>query len=236
MINDNNEHPPLLDNAEPKVTKKTKIIYVLIRASFIIISLIPIILNSFVEFALPATHPTCLIDYLFDSTSIINKYFKENEISRKAILICSNLLVDILLLILSFNWIMFSKSWRVFVSMFAFYLFKIFIQVIFQESIPLGNLWSYPGFPSIFGSYLQTNDSFYATSCGFLTIALLEFWTYKKKKLFFITIPILILDIFTRIILRENYSIDIVSGIILAHFIYSLSVDFSNKYIDKINN
>lgn len=101
------------------------------------------------------------------------------------------------------------------------------MQLIYQERIPEGYLWEYPGFPSIFVSYQKTNDFFFSVEVGFVTIAALEFWEMGNKYLFSFAILVVFVESAVKIILRANYIIDIISGIFLAHFIYIICNEYS---------
>jgi hypothetical protein len=130
-------------------------------------------------------------------------------------------------------WIMFGKSWRVIITLIIFYLFKFFVQTVFQEKVPEGMIWEYPGFPSIMISYLNTNTFFYSTAVGFLLISSLEFWKLKNYYLYSFSIASLVLHILTCNFLRGNYIIDIISALVIAHFIFTLVDEISPKYLDN---
>jgi hypothetical protein len=98
---------------------------------------------------------------------------------------------------------------------------------------PDGYLWEYPGFPAIAISYLKTNDFFYSGHVGLPMILALEF---KKLGcfmcLFWISIFTMLLEAFTMIVTRGHYCIDLITGIIVAHYIYMLVDEFC-KCIDN---
>ena len=216
--------------------RNSRYIYISIRGGFILIALIAIILNSVYGFALPNTHPNCIIDYSLIGTSNVNSYFQNDSLSKQALLIISSLLVDIIMVALGTFWILYGKSWRLIISLITFYACKVLIQLVFQEAVPDGYLFDYPGFPSIMISYAKTNDFFFSAPIGFLIISSLEFWKENNFYLLFLSLSVSILEIMTKIFLRGNYIIDIFSAIILAHFIFLLADDFCSVYLDNIHN
>jgi len=207
--------------------------YIAIRSSIILVGLFGIVLNSIFGYALPSTNVECIVDYTWNFTTSINNYFNDNTESRNLLLIFSNLIIDIILICLGILWILKGTSFRVFIALGSFYIFKFFIQLTFQESIPHDYLWLNPGFPSLFVSYLPSHAFFYSVPTGFLTIAICEFWKTDRKYFSYLTICVLFLDIFNRNVLRANYIIDLLSAVIIAHFIFILSDEFCNKYLDN---
>jgi hypothetical protein len=97
---------------------------------------------------------------------------------------------------------------------------------------PEGFLWDYPGFPAIAISYLRTNDFFYSGHVGMPIIMGLEFKKEGKMGLFWFSIFTCFFEAFTMIVTRGHYIIDLISGIIFAHYFYILV----NEYIGVLDN
>jgi hypothetical protein len=97
---------------------------------------------------------------------------------------------------------------------------------------PEGYLWEYPGFPSLVVSYLKTNDFFFSGHMGLPVIIICELYKMKKFKFICFTLFTLFLEFFTMIVLRGHYSIDLVIGILMAHYCYILT----EKYIHHFDN
>lgn len=203
-----------------------------IRAGLIIVSFILIVLNVIYGYALPNNNVDCIEDLALMSTHKLNEFFHFDKTSAKVLLIVSSLSVDFIMIILGVLWVTKGNSWRVFISLLALYILKFLIQFVFQERIPDGFLWEYPGFPSIMVSYLKTNDFFFCIPVGFLTIAILEFWKIESYYMLASAVLTLFLQIFSRISLRGNYIIDMISAIILAHYIFMLADDYA-PFVDS---
>jgi hypothetical protein len=89
-------------------------------------------------------------------------------------------------------------------------------------SFPDGYLWEYPGFPSITVSYLKTNDFFFSGHVGLPIIGALEFYGEEKMPLACFCMFTCLLEFFTMIITRGHYLIDLICGVIIAHYVYML--------------
>jgi hypothetical protein len=103
---------------------------------------------------------------------------------------------------------------------------------MFQMKYPEGYLWEYPGFPSITVSYLKTNDFFFSGHCGMPILMAMEFRKIKHYKMFIFCLFTCIFEAFTMIVMRGHYSIDILAGIIFAHYIF-IQV---NHYVNHLDS
>ena len=103
---------------------------------------------------------------------------------------------------------------------------------MFQMRYPDGYLWEYPGFPSITVSYLKTNDFFFSGHVGMPILMALEFKMIKHYKMFLFCLFTCVFEAFTMIVMRGHYSIDILAGIVFAHYTYIL-VSYYVVYLDN---
>jgi hypothetical protein len=206
-----------------------------IRAGIIALALVGIILNVIYGFVLPHSEVDCILDYTFIYTSKLNSFFANEQAARNFLLIFSSLCVDLVLVTVGIMWIAFGKSWRFFISLVTIYLFKCLVHFLFLEKIPDGYLWDYPGFPSITITYFRSNDFFFSLPVGFLVICALECWKVRNYYLFSFAIVSTLLEIITRISLRGNYIIDLLSAITIAHYIFIIADEYCPKYIDSLD-
>jgi len=93
-------------------------------------------------------------------------------------------------------------------------------------------MYDYPGFPSLFISYSKFNDFFYSGHCGLPVLCALE--AVKTKNKFILVFAILNMCSvgLVLIVTRGHYTIDIISGIIVAHYLYKVT----DKYIYLLDN
>jgi hypothetical protein len=107
---------------------------------------------------------------------------------------------------------------------------------------PEGYLWENPGFPSLTVSYLKTNDFFFSGHVGLPIIMGSEFLKQDKKFMFWLCIFVCCFESFTMIVTRGHYIIDIIAGVIIAHYsfmivdLYIHVIDDSFVGIDKLRD
>lgn len=204
-----------------------KIVFTLVLGTFIII-------NGVYGFVMPRNPKVqCLDDKLMKLTDPLNDFFANNKPYKNALIITSSVCMDFVTITTALYWLFYTQSWRIIVTVLLFYGCRGIIQFIFQFSFPEGFIWEYPGFPSLVVNYDKTNDFFYSGHVGMPLIAALE-W---RKNGF--TIPAIVcvfvscLEGFTVFITRTHYSIDIIAGIVFAHYFYLISDWLFSTYIDK---
>jgi hypothetical protein len=210
-----------------KVNKKT-----LVKGLLIITLLSCIFLNCLYGFGLPDTDVKCLEDWTHEKTANINKYLHSHMNVTHTITFFSSLCIDSIMLSICFFWVFKIKSWRFLICLLFFYGLRGMVQGLFQMRYPDGFLWSYPGIPSLAVSYLKTNDFFYSGHVGLPIIVACEFFKLKKTFFGFYAIFGCIVEFIVMIIMRGHYIIDLIFGIITAHYIFMM-VD---KYIYLLDN
>ena len=97
---------------------------------------------------------------------------------------------------------------------------------------PPGYLWKYPGIPSMTVSYLRTTDFFFSGHVGLPIIIGCEFYKHNHKLLGHFNMFTCIVEFVVMTIMRGHYIIDLIVGIIIAHYVYVI-VD---KYVHIIDN
>jgi hypothetical protein len=98
---------------------------------------------------------------------------------------------------------------------------------------PEGYLWADPGFFSIAVSYLKTNDFFFSGHVGVPVIIGLEFKNMGIYSMFYFSLFTICFEAFTMVVTRGHYCIDLITGVIVAHYIY-IHVEKNIDYIDKL--
>lgn len=77
-------------------------------------------------------------------------------------------------------------------------------------------------------SYGLRNDAFLAANIGFCLLAFLEFRSINASYLSGFALATLLTECFLVTSLRKNYAIDIVSGLIFAHYLWILAERYSH--------
>lgn len=190
------------------------------------------VINTYNGFALPHGEVECFEDYLFNETKALYKFLLINKYLRNTLLITSSLGIDLIVFTGFLYWVWFSDSWRLIISLALFYSFRGINQQLFAMGFPKEYLWEYPGFPSLFVSYLKTRDFFFSGHVGMPILLGLE-WNRNKKYYFqYVSWFICALEFFTMIVLRGHYSIDLISGIIFSHYFFLIGESYA-KSIDN---
>jgi len=80
---------------------------------------------------------------------------------------------------------------------------------------------------SIYVGYGSTTDFFYSGHVGICLIHFLEFKAVEWFYMSYFSLFTLCLQAFTMVALRSHYSIDMIAGIIFAHYLFILSEKYS---------
>ena len=88
---------------------------------------------------------------------------------------------------------------------------------------PDGYLWDFPGIYSMTVPYGSTNDFFYSGHIGCCMLCFLEFRASKWTHWAYYSLITMIAQAMLMIALRGHYVIDLISGVIFAHYFWMLS-------------
>ena len=191
--------------------------------------------NSLTNFAVVNEDPECIVDKLFDLTTGLNTYFKDNVTSRNILMITVALVLDLSIFLTSYCWIMYGKTWRPLLTLSMFYLLRLICQNLFLMKYPDTMIWESPGFPSFAVSYHKTSDFFFAGQIGIFLVCALELWSFEMKICSIIAYCGVVLHFFMMVVLRGHYFIDLISGLMAAHYFHMMS-DYLSPYLNKIYN
>lgn len=162
-------------------------------------------------------------DELFVKTAWINHYFLINIGKRNILLIICSLMMDVCMLVGLFRFATLGTTWRVIMAGIMFYGFRFFLQDIWFVQYPDGYNWGYPGIMSIFVPYGETADFFYSGHVGICMIMYLEFnkeqWHYWS----YFALSTMSMQFIMMICLRSHYTVDMISGLIFAHYFFMLA-------------
>ena len=183
--------------------------------------------------AFPLREPDCMWDGLFEATSEINSFLGHNEPYRAALLIFSSLLIDALMLTSALRFMFFAKTWRSLLYLLSFYSIRGIIMGMFLMGFPEGHIFSAsPGFPSLTVSYVKTSDFFYSGHVGFAVFGVLENRYYHNRVMMWVAWVAVVIESFTMIVTRGHYSIDVVTGMVFAHYVWTVA-GWVSPFVDK---
>lgn len=203
-----------------------------LRTMFVLAALSFVIVNAVYGFVMPNTNVDCLLDKTFEVTAGFNKYLQNNVFPRHIIIAISSLCVDFVIVYMSIHWALWGKTWRMIFSLAIFYMLRAAVQNIFQMKYPEGYLWENPGFPSLTISYLKTNDFFFSGHVGFPIIIAMECQNLGKTLMSIFCFITCAVEAFTMIVTRGHYSIDLLTGLIVSHYVYIIV----EKHIHIVDN
>ena len=86
-------------------------------------------------------------------------------------------------------------------------------------TFPTDYIWEYPGFYSLTVSYGRQNDFFYSGHLGMCFICSYYLFLHNINWMFALSVIILCLEAFILIVLRTHYCIDLIFGLLSAHYI-----------------
>jgi hypothetical protein len=98
---------------------------------------------------------------------------------------------------------------------------------------PYGQAWDYPGFPSLTVSYYTTNDFFFSGHVGVLTILALDNYTEGRRIMMWVAFVSVVIEFLVMIFLRGHYTIDLVTGILIGHYMWMMSKRLSRP-LDRL--
>jgi len=216
---------------EHNFTHKHRKVLFWVRFGFVFGTVLFTLVNSVFGLLIPSDSVPCVKDYLLDWTEELNTYFRENEPERHTLLIVSSLLVDVLLLHFLVKYLIWGDSWQEPFFIVSFFAFRYCIQQLFHLKYPEGFIWDYPGFPSFAIPYFESSDFFFSGHVGIVSFCALFNYKTKSKLMTVLSVLAVALEFFAMMVLRTHYTIDLVCGILFAHYFWILSGQVS-AYVD----
>jgi hypothetical protein len=179
-----------------------------------------------------------IIDRGFEATQAISDLMLRSKAWISFFEISSSWCIDILFLTMFGTWIWNGESFRLLVTYILFYGVRAFLQAVSVLPYPQGIIWIFPVAPSLVVPFGITSDFFPSGHVGFCIIAAAEFF---KKKWYVLMVLAWIIAIYETIVMisaRNHYTIDLVSGAIMAHYFHGwatiLCSGFGKICIDRI--
>lgn len=222
--NNNNSNPERNSNLRT---------FTITKVCLMLICITLILLNSFFAFALPANILNCSSDTTYIFTRSFYSYFFKEVNSRRMLTFISSIFSDFIFLFYLGYWILKGKSYKPILSFLIIIMLKlVFSNLTFFKNGEM-NIYEDPDYNyiSILENYKNNNNTFFAVDVSFLTIVLFEFRKYKNAFFVYLSLFSLVLLSFTKVVLRANYIVDIISGLILGHYVYIKLSEYFN-FID----
>jgi len=175
----------------------------------------------------PTASYNCLHDVLMDALAPVNNFINSNPFWRDFLQGLSSALLDLSFLITFVPWVMKGTTGRPMYCMGVFYLIRGLTQQIIIIGFPSGYWWYSPGFPSLVVPYGRDSDFFFSGHVGFLMICACENWVVGRKWFFWTAMVMEVYLIFILVSYRVHYSMDIVAGLFISHWVFMVMSHFA---------
>jgi hypothetical protein len=164
----------------------------------------------------------CINDLILLNLFDYTRYISQNLFMRDFMLVFSSALLDCIFIIFCLAFLFRKISYRPIFNFSGFILLKLITKLCTLEKYSINLFKNYDtGFPSIIFSFTK-DEQFISIYPGIVIIIGLSFW--KTSKLFsMICFAFSLLIGICLLLLRANFSIDIIFGILLAHYISLIS-------------
>lgn len=164
----------------------------------------------------------CLYDFGISILTPFSAHLYSHNILRNTLITISSLLIDLLAIGVVVIWIGWGKSWRFVFSAASFYIFRAFVQFVYNMPFPKYYCFFSPGFPSLLVSYLKTNDFFYSGHVAMPLLCGFEYINQKKSFMMLVCIFSSVYQGFVMVSTNAHYGVDIIFGWIFA--LYSTEI------------
>jgi len=160
----------------------------------------------------------CMRDYTFIWTEKINVFLRTRLPLRNAWLIYQGFLMDWIQLSGVYFLHNYYSTYRVVFAFAFFYGMRGYLQNNFILGRMEGFLWFDPGFPALTIPYHDMNDFYYSGHVGSSFMYMWEFYQNRKTKFGHIGLFVHLNMWVLLIAVRTHYWIDMITGLMVAHF------------------
>ena len=166
-------------------------------------------------------------DELLIWTTPLNDYFVQNKVPRDMLLIFCSGIMDLMMISTFARWSLYTPTWRFILACIQFYGERALIQKLWFIEAPPGYAWEYPGVMSLYVPYGTTADFFYSGHVGICVIHYMEYCAIGWRWMSYFTLFVLVSQFFLMTVLRSHYSIDMISGMIIAYWQFVMAEKYS---------
>lgn len=178
----------------------------------------------------------CLEDKAQTWTQPLNAFFARNSAIKHGVMILCSLMMDVMVLVNLFRFALQGATFRFPLALLAFYIFRGVLQSLFLMRYPAGYLWDFPGVYSITVPYGRTNDFFFSGHIGCCMINYCEYQAHGWGKFAKFSLLTLACQSLLMLAVRGHYVIDLVAGVVFAHYIWMMTERYSYLVDVKVFN
>lgn len=164
-----------------------------------------------------AHEPGTIGDTLHNVLDAPNTYLQQHKSAATLLLVSSSAVIDLLGVTLLFKSI-FGNTLRPFLGMLILFGMRQACQLLMTLDQPIGMIWFDPGFPSLLVTYHVASDFFFSGHTGIAVLGAIELYRTGNQKARWIIIGaiIAVFEMFTVLVLRAHYTMDVFTGAIAA--------------------
>jgi len=152
-------------------------------------------------------------DVLHRLTAPLNQYLHMHTTAANALLIISSAIIDALGIFLIARYI-FGSTIRPFLALAIVLGLRQILQALVALPAPPGEIWHFPGFPSLLVTYGVTNDFFFSGHTAVAVLGAGELIRCGRRWLKGLAVLIALFEVTTVLILRAHYTIDVFAGVV----------------------
>jgi hypothetical protein len=170
-------------------------------------------------------------DRLLQLLAPLNRFLNTHSHWADTLLIVSSGLIDLLGIFL-LVWSIAGPSFRPFLGLLILFALRQICQALITLPPPIGMIWRYPGFPSLFVTYGVANDLFFSGHTALVVYGATELARLGPICLV-IAIVLGIFEVLTVLALRAHYTLDVFAGLVTA-LLVALLADHLTPWCDRI--
>lgn len=172
-------------------------------------------------------------DAIHTATAPVNMYLHWHPSAANALLIVSSAVIDLLAIFLLSLWI-FRANPRPFIGLVLVLGLRQVMQACVALAAPPGEIWHYPGFPSLLVTYGVANDYFFSGHTAIAVVGAVELVRLGKRWLVPVAVGIVIFEASAVLVLRAHYTMDVFTGLIAGLYAAYLAQPLSAAFQPQI--
>jgi hypothetical protein len=161
-------------------------------------------------------------DAVLEATAPLNRFLQEHPAWANRLLITTSALIDLLgIFILGLT--IFGPSLRPFFGLLILFSLRQICQGLCALPPPEGMIWRHPGFPSLLVTYGTASDLFFSGHTAIAVYGCIELAHFGGPIGTAIGIAIAVIEVFTVLILRAHYFMDVFTGAVTALWVWTVA-------------
>lgn len=167
--------------------------------------------------------PEGIGDNLHAILNPLTQWLARNESAANLLLIVTSAMIDGLGAYLLCSGVM-GPTVRPLLGLFLLFVLRQLCQAMVALPAPSDFIWRHPGFPSLLVTYETGNDFFFSGHTAIAVFGAMELWRCRRPWLKPAAVLIAAVEIFTVLVLRAHYTMDVFAAILAAYWASSVAL------------